>query len=72
MPSIGSKISSELKFLNELDVVEATVKLSGAILRKAEFENNFEGVYTKVFEKMVELQFFGVEDVLEIFGDMGG
>jgi hypothetical protein len=48
------------------------MKLSGIILRKAEFENNFEGVYTRVFEKMVELEVFGTEDVLEIFGSMGG
>ena len=57
---------------NEFDLVEATMKLSGIILRKAEFENNFEGVYTRVFEKMVELEVFGTEDVLEIFGSMGG
>jgi hypothetical protein len=53
-------------------LIETTVKLSGVILRKAELENNFESVYTKVFEKMVELEFFGAEDVLEIFGEMGG
>jgi hypothetical protein len=57
---------------NEFDLIEATIKLNGAILRKAEFENNFDGVYTKVFEKMVELEVLGAEDVLEIFGDMGG
>jgi hypothetical protein len=58
--------------LNDFDLVEATVKLNGIILRKAEFENNFESVYTKVFEKMVELEFLGAEDILEIFGNMGG
>jgi len=57
---------------NQFDLIETTVKLSGVILRKAELENNFESVYTKVFEKMVELEFFGAEDVLEIFGEMGG
>jgi len=57
---------------NEFDLIEATIKLNGVILRKAEFENNFDRVYTKVFEKMVELEVLGAEDVLEIFGGMGG
>lgn len=49
---------------------EITVKLNGIILRKAELENDFEKVYLKVFEKMVELG--SLEEPLEIFGEMGG
>lgn len=52
-------------------VLEMDLKLNGAILRKAELENNFEKVYLKVFEKMVEIEEFGSE-LLEIFGDQGG
>ena len=56
-----------------IELVEMTTKFSGAILRKAELENNFDKVYSRVFEKMVEFQFFGnSENVLEIFGESGG
>ena len=56
--------------LNET-ILEMNSKLNGAILRKAELENNFEKVYLKVFEKMVEIEEAGSE-LLEIFGDQGG
>lgn len=51
---------------------EITAKLNGIILRKAELENNFEKVYLKVFEKMVEIEEFEGEGLLEIFGNLGG
>ena len=55
-------------------MAELTVKLGGIILRKAEFENNFEKIYLKVFEKMVEIE--AVENMefnfLEILGDVSG
>lgn len=53
-------------------LTEITVKLNGIILRKAELENNFEKIYLKVFEKMVEIEEFEGEELLEIFGDLGG
>ena len=49
-----------------------TVKLNGIIFRKAELDKDFEKVYTRVFEKMYEMNFFSNEDVLEIFGDVSG
>jgi len=49
-----------------------TVKLNGIIFRKAELDEDFEKVYTRVFEKMYEINFFSNEDVLEIFGDVSG
>ena len=56
-----------------IELVDMTTKFSGVILRKAELENNFEKVYSRVFEKMLEFQFFGnSENVLEIFGESGG
>jgi hypothetical protein len=51
---------------------EILVKLSGAILRKAEMENDFEKVYTRVFEHLVKMEIFGFRDVVEILGDLGG
>ena len=52
--------------------MELTIKLGGAIFRKAELDNNFDKVYTKVFEKILEINFIEAEDVLEIFGCPGG
>ena len=51
-------------------VLEMNSKLNGAILKKAELEKNFEKVYLKVFEKMIEVEGLG-SDLLEIFGDQG-
>jgi hypothetical protein len=51
---------------------EVLVKLSGAILRKAEMENDFEKVYTRVFEHMIKMEVLGFRDVVEILGDLGG
>ena len=51
---------------------EILVKLSGAILRKAEMEKNFEKVYTRVFENLVEMEVFGFRDVVELLGNLGG
>jgi hypothetical protein len=48
--------------------------VSGAILRKAEFENNYGKVYGQVIEKMTQFEFTdnGNENVLEVFGIIGG
>ena len=51
---------------------EILVKLSGAILRKAEMENDFEKVYTRVFEHLVRMEILGFRDVVEVLGDLGG
>ena len=59
-------------FHNHLGLIEVTTKLGGVILRKAELDADFEKVYTKVFEKMVEVEFLGSEDFLEIFGEVSG
>lgn len=56
----------------EFGISELMTKLSGAILRKAEMENDFDKVYSKVFERMVEVEFFGNDDLLSILGDVGG
>lgn len=63
----------EVRELTDIELVEMTTKFSGVIFQKAELENNFEKVYSRVFEKMVEFQFLGnSENVLEIFGESGG
>jgi len=51
---------------------EILIKLSGAILRKAEMENDFEKVYTEVFEHLVKMEVLGFRDVVEVLGDLGG
>ena len=68
---------SEMRRLTEF--VDATNRISGMVLRKAEMEDNFSGVYSKAIEKMVELQMVGGEDAvindesfLRIFGETGG
>ncbi|MEM5870072.1 MAG: hypothetical protein QXR09_02825 [Candidatus Aenigmatarchaeota archaeon] len=51
---------------------ELLLKMSGAILRKAEIEKDFEKVYTRVFENLVEMEVLGFRDVVEILGNLGG
>lgn len=55
----------------EAEVMDATAKLGGVILRKAEL-HDFEDTYIRVFEKIAEIQVFGTEDILEILGNIGG
>lgn len=56
-----------------IELVEMTTKFSGVLFRKAELDNNFEKVYTRFVEKMVEFEIFGnSENILEIFGETGG
>ncbi len=61
-----------VKVLNGMEIADLTVKLSGIVLRKAEFDGNFSRVYSKVFERMVELEVVGDEDVTNILGKKGG
>lgn len=51
---------------------ELLVKMGGAILKKAEMENNFEKVYTRVFEQIAKMEVIGFGDVVEILGETGG
>lgn len=50
---------------------EVTVHLGGVILRKAEL-HGFDTVYTKVFEKIAQMEVLGGEEFLEILGEVGG
>jgi len=59
-------------FSGDVGTAELTTKLGGVILKKAELENDFERVYLKVFEKMVEVELTGGENLLEILGEVGG
>ena len=75
---------SEEKFMDELSNMEIlnlgghmadiTATVSGAILRKAELDGNFDKVYTQVIQKITQFEFInnGDENVLEIFGVSGG
>jgi hypothetical protein len=64
-------LNEKIFFEGDIDA-ELLVKMSGAILRKAEMENNFEGVYTRVLEHMVKMEVIGFVDVVEILGETGG
>lgn len=56
-----------------MELAEMTVKFSGVIFRKAELENNFERIYSRVVEKMVEFEYFGSgKNMVEILGESGG
>ncbi len=51
--------------------MEMAVEMSGSILRQAEWERNFTKTYTRVFEKIVELQYTGDQQILQILGNVG-
>lgn len=53
------------------NVMEMAVEMSGSILRQAEWERNFTKTYTRVFEKIVELQYTGDQQILQILGNVG-
>jgi hypothetical protein len=54
------------------DIMEMTVNLNGAIFRQAEFVQDYQKVYLKVFERMTKLELYGFEDILEVLGQRGG
>ncbi len=56
----------------DFDIVDLTTKLSGAILRKAELENDFEKIYSLVFQKMYALQESEGYEFLAVLGEIGG
>lgn len=45
--------------------------LSGAILKKAELNNDFTATYSDVFKKIVELQMTENKEILEVLGSIG-
>ena len=57
-----------------MNLQSMTSMVSGAIFRKAEFENNYGKVYSHVITKMTQFEFTnnGNENVLEVFGVIGG
>ena len=55
---------------HEHNISDLMAKLSGVILRKAEFENNYSKVYAFVLERMAQLH--SGEDLLWVFGEVGG
>jgi len=56
--------------LNEL--ISILNDLSGAIFKKAELSDDFRKTYSQVFEKILELEVTGKEEILEVFGSIGG
>jgi hypothetical protein len=58
--------------LFEEDFAEMTAKITGVILKKAELENNFEGVYSMVFERMYQLEEAEGDEFLAVLGEIGG
>jgi hypothetical protein len=68
------KIEEDVSVVARPNIIDVTSSFSGAIFRKAEFENSFEKVYSRVIEKMIQFQFVEHDDrsVLEVFGIVGG
>ncbi len=54
------------------EIMDMVVDVSGSILRQAEWEKDFPKTYTRVFEKILELQFTEGPEVLEVLGNLGG
>jgi len=63
---------TEIIETEEMEIMDMSSKLGGAIFRKAELDKSFDKVYSKVFKKMVEAELIGSYNVLEIFGEVGG
>ncbi|MBU5537628.1 MAG: hypothetical protein QXO57_03530 [Candidatus Aenigmatarchaeota archaeon] len=53
-------------------VMEMAIEVSGSILRQAEWERDFTKIYTRVFEKILELQLTENPEILQILGNLGG
>ncbi len=60
------------KLYNDEAMIEITSKLSGIILRKAELEGNFDGVYSMVFERMYNIESIEGDEFLFVLGEIGG
>jgi hypothetical protein len=53
-------------------IKELTTNLGGIILKKAELENNFDRVYSMVFQKMYDLEEVEGDEFLLVLGEIGG
>ena len=53
-------------------VEEIVTRLNGAMLKKAEMENDYLEFYTNVFAKLAMFSFSERIEILELFGTMGG
>ncbi len=60
--------------MNEMNhsVMDMVVEMSGSILRQAEWEKDFTKIYTRVFQKIVELEYTENPEVLHVLGNLGG
>lgn len=59
----------------EENIIDFTTKLNGIILKKAELENDFDRVYSMVFERMYTIEGAGElegDDFLYVLGEIGG
>lgn len=59
----------------EENIIDFTTKLNGIILKKAELENDFDRVYSMVFERMYAIEGAGElegDDFLYVLGEIGG
>lgn len=56
--------------MSDILIQEINSKLSGVIWRKALLDNNFEKVYSRVFEELVINSFDKDTSILEIFGNV--
>ena len=54
------------------NVMDMAIEVSGSILRQAEWGKDFTKTYTRVFEKIAELQYTGNPEVLHVLGNLGG
>jgi hypothetical protein len=52
--------------------MDMVVEMSGSILRQAEWEKDFTKIYTRVFQKIVELEYTENPEVLHVLGNLGG
>ena len=58
---------------SKIELAEMTTKFSGIIFMKAELEKNFDRTYSRVVEKMIEIEYFSNgKDMIEILGRSGG
>ncbi len=54
------------------EMMEMALEVSGSIFRQAEWEGNYMKIYTRVFEKLIELEYMENPEVLQILGNVGG
>ena len=52
--------------------MEMVIEVSGSIFRQAEWTQDFKKTYTRVFEKLMEMEYTGNVEVLSVLGNLGG